>query len=98
MSHITPEPTTIIDDKGNRVVLVPLSLNRGFAKVDEADYLAVQAKGFKGGWYLNVRKTSDYVMVNDKNTGNNNKTVAHIIMNPPLVRLVGSPSLKTTVW
>ncbi|RAU22294.1 hypothetical protein CU669_09225 [Paramagnetospirillum kuznetsovii] len=83
MSHITPEPTTIIDDRKKRVVLVPLSLNRGFAKVDEEDYLAIREKGFTGGWYLNLQKTAGYVMVNDKAAGNNNKKVARLIMNPP---------------
>lgn len=83
MSRITPEPTTIIDERGNRVTLVPLSMNRGFVKVNEEDYLSLRSMGYVGGWYLNQRvAASEYVLINNKATGNN-QTVARLIMSPP---------------
>lgn len=48
----------------------------------QQDYLAVQAKGYVGGWYLNRQRTVEYVLVNNKKTGNN-CTVARLIMDPP---------------
>lgn len=81
MSHTSHEPTTITDERGNRVVLVPLSLNRGYAKVDEADYFALRSKGYVGGWYLNDQRGTCYVMLNGKDQ--NNKYASRLIMSPP---------------
>ena len=79
MPKKTPTPTFTTDENGVRIALIPLSLNRGHAKINIEDYHNIQSKGYTGGWYLNIKPCTECVMVNGDN--DNNQPVSRLIMN-----------------
>jgi hypothetical protein len=79
--NITGKTTTIIDHQGNHVVLVPLSNGKGTAKLDEKDFLALQAAGHTGPWFLNSNGRGNFYV---KTCAEGKlKRVSRLIVNPP---------------
>lgn len=81
MSVIDHHHTTITDPGDNsRVVLVPLSRGKGYAKINEEDLVRLHTNGYVGKWFLNPNASgNEYVRLYH---GDNNKNVANLIMDP----------------
>ncbi len=83
MAFISHNPTVLTEPKDNSsVVLVPLSSGKGYAKINEEDFLRIREEGYTGKWFLNSDRVGgiEYVRTFHKT---NNKSVSRLILNPP---------------